>query len=286
MGISKTTALRVMTMAVLAVAGLANASVMDIFSTNFYAYGKPGASYWDQESWRETVRIDPTDADQSAGVWETTAWQNQGASSGALTSDQGATATFTLNNMRNASPHLWTTTRDIANDIDQANASMLDAHINGTEYDAANGTGALFPARIVDFTVSDIPYQTYDVIVYLGINDGQKYSGLGNIRANEQIPADPTDQTGGWAFTMLETPNGAKYEPDGTLDQITGDGDSGNYVLYENLTGDFHAQIWGDNFTHLGLAGLQIQEVPEPASLLVMLAAGIPALLKRRRRQN
>ena len=260
-------------------AGAANAAM---FSTNFYAYGKGGATYWDQESWRETVRVDATDADPSAGVWETTAWENREGSSGTLTSDDGDTATFTLNNYRNGSPHFWTSTRDTSNDVDSGNASMLDAKLNGTEYDAANGTGIAFPGRIVDFTVSSIPYDMYDVIVYLAVNDGQKYSGLGTIRANEQIPADPTDQTGGMSFTMLETLNGAKYEPDGTLDRITEDGDSGNYVLYQNLTGDFHAQIWGDDFTHLGLAGLQIQEVPEPATLALLAVGGL-AIIRRRR---
>ena len=345
---SKTGRICLAMLALMLLAGTVQAQDEELFSVNFYAYGKGGATYWDQEAWRETVRIDTTDLDQSAGVWETVDWQNLGSTSGTLTSDNAATATFTINNKRNESPHHWTTTRDTANDLDQANASMLDAKIVGTEYDAANGTGSPFPAKVLDFTVTDIPFETYDLILYFGVNDGQKYAGLGNVRINEQIPVDPTDQTGGWTFTMLETPEGAKYEPNGTLDQITEDGDTGNYILFEGLTGDFQAQVWGDNFTHLGVAGMQIKDaemtlegdanldgvvdaadyilikqnmglpvgvagedgdidgdgtvdfddlqsliigmggagqspaIPEPASLFVLLAAGLPAVLKRR----
>ncbi len=47
----------------------------DIFSVNFYAYGKGGTSYWGQESWRDTVKLE---SDQAAGFgnWNTTGWEN------------------------------------------------------------------------------------------------------------------------------------------------------------------------------------------------------------------
>jgi len=92
----------------------------DIFSVNFYAYGKGGAMYWDQESWRETVRLEPG---MSAGfdAWNTTGRHNivvpwgmeAPADPVTLTSGLGFLATFTLNDVRNGGPYYWTQKRTI-----------------------------------------------------------------------------------------------------------------------------------------------------------------------------
>lgn len=279
------------------IALMGSADAATTFSTNLFAYGRGLATEWNQESWREQVRIDPTDADQSAGVWDTTAWENLGATTGAavLTADDGlTTANWQLNNARNAAPYWWTgvdpdgagpldkVARDDSSAVDVGNATLLDGHGNGTFYDGANGSGAVFPAKIYDFQINNIPFAEYNVIVYIGVSAGQEYNGTGRIRVNNEIPLDTSDATGGTNFVR---PAGA---PDGTLDEITSDGDTGNYIVYSGLTDStFRAQVYGigsgiENFTHIGPAGIQIQEVPEPGSIALLGLGGL--LIARRRR--
>jgi len=229
-----------------------------LISVNLYAYGNGLPNEWGQESWKETVRIDAFDPDRSAGVWETIYWQNVVATdaSETITSDDGvSTATYARLSFRNASPYWWVDTRDDSDSVDTGTATLLDGHGCGTEVDP--GGGNPFPNVIYDFEVRDIPYEAYDVIVYFGINDGQYYSGQGNIRINELIHPDPTDQAGRVNFQI----QASRGEPTGALDPVDFDGDIGNYILFEKLTAaTFRAQVWGDGFTHLGPAGFQIKE--------------------------
>jgi hypothetical protein len=90
----------------------------DVFSVNFYAYGKGGLDFRNQESWRETVRLEPG---MPAGfdAWNTTGRHNivvpwgieAPADPVTLTSGLGFLATFTLNDVRNGSPYYWTQKR-------------------------------------------------------------------------------------------------------------------------------------------------------------------------------
>ena len=235
-----------------------------LFSVNLYGYGRNQATEWQQESWRETVRIEATDADPTAGVWDTTAWENVLATTNttAITADDGATtATFTRLSSRNAGPWNWTTFRDDTDSTDVGNATLLDGHGNGTNSANENNNASLtddFPALSYRFQVTDIPFPVYDVIVYFGANAGQYLGGGARIRVNGEIPADPTDDTGGTNFVL---PAG---EPTGTLDEITADGDGGNYIVYPLQTGStFDAQVFGtssNGFAHIGPAGFQIRE--------------------------
>ena len=215
-------------------------SASNIFSVNFYTYGKGGGDYWDQEAWRETVRLEP---DVSAGVgdWNTIGWLNYlvpWAPTGpqdpvTLASTQGATATFTLNNARNGGPYYWTEVRTTL--IGDGNGNMMDGHANGTE-DPYDGT------EIFDMAVSDIPFGVYDVIIYIGSQPGQFGDGTGKIVFNG-VEQD---------FTL---PSGIF---DGTFTEIVNNTTPGNYIVFEGVTGSsFTVQVIGNGFNHIGPCGFQ-----------------------------
>ncbi|MBT3293662.1 MAG: hypothetical protein HN919_16230 [Verrucomicrobia bacterium] len=220
----------------------------DTLSLNFFAYGRALTDEWLQESWRETVRLDPTDTDRTAGVWETADWSNVGPENPgttSITNPGGATATLTLNNERNAAPYWWADTRDDADAVDVGNATLLDGHRNGTEYTESGGPSTL-PDMIADFELSGISYAMYDVIIYLGGNAGQAYEGRGAMVFN------------GTTNHFALTPD----EPDGALVKIVDETTPGNYMLYEHVTGpSFSARIWGEGFTHIGPSGIQVRQV-------------------------
>ena len=224
---------------------------MSLFSVNFYAFGRTNQgpdTEWNQEEWQKTVRVEDG---KEAGVWNTSVWNNLGPSgagfSGLITADDGiSTATVTLNNQRNQSPYGWLQTRDPNTWVD-GNASLLDAKIIGT-CDLRDPPENPQDRR-VDLTLSDIPFAIYDIILYFGINQAQ-YSwnapgGLTNLRYNEQVTNDPDGLTGGIQFYTSDTDPATNMEPIGILRQIVNDGDPGNYILIQGLTGDFRAQVWG-----------------------------------------
>ena len=212
----------------------------DIFSVNFYAFGRNGwVDFTDEE--RASLTIE---ADEAAGVedWQTTDWENivvpwnpsAPQDPVTITSTAGATATFTLITARNGAPYHWAEVRSTL--LDNANADLMDGHANATEDD-----GELF-----EMEVSDIPFADYDVIVYLGANEGQFGDGTGKIVLN----GGPEQ-----GFTLKEG------EFDGTFTQIVDATTPGNYVLFEKLEdSSFTIQVWGNGFNHIAPAGFQIRQ--------------------------
>jgi hypothetical protein len=219
-------------------------SASDIFSVNFYAYGKGGATYWDQESWRETVTLREGGKDPAVGVgdWNTAGWVDFAVpwapasplNPVTLISTEGSTATFTFNDCRNGAPYHWTTMRTTL--LGDANADMMDGHVNATDdpYDGSN---------IFDMDVSDITLGVYDVIVYLGANEGQYGAGAGKIVFN-----------GG-------PEQGFQLPPKGEFSGFTEIVDSttpGNYIVFKGVTGtSFTVQVWGNGADHIGPCGFQ-----------------------------
>ena len=174
-----------------------------------------------------------------------------------------------MNDVRNGAPYYWAQTRD-SSTFSDGNATLLDGHANGT-WDPGDGS------KIFDMVVSDIPFDVYDVLLYLGVNEGQRGDGTGRIVFNG-VPQD---------FTAITT------EPDGTLVEITDSTTPGNYIVFRGVTGpSFTTQVYGTGqigslpgFVHLGIAGFQIRPaadiIPEPATLSLL---GLGALLALRRR--
>ncbi len=230
----------------------------ELFSVNLWSPGRNFADEWQQESWRDTVRVNG----KEAGVWPTTVWDdlNVGGigvgSSATINGSDSSTATFTIIEKRNQSPYNWTTLRDGSTDPDDdpaymadGNASLLDAKLIGTEFDGASGP--VDPSFNSIIEVSGLEMPVYDVVIYLSMNSGQfgggGNAGLGYIDFND---------TG---LTSWRVPAG---QPPTTLTEIEEDGGTGNYIRYNNVTGpSFTAHVYGHGFNHGGIAGFQILEV-------------------------
>ncbi len=220
----------------------------DILSVNFYAWGRVNQGpdkEWNLPEWRETLTLEPN---QAAGVgdWETTGWVNYYVpwSPSApqkpvtITSASGYRATFTLITCRNGAPYHWTTKRETL--LGDGNGDLMDGHANATEQNN----------KPFEMTMSDIPFGKYDVIVYLGGNEGQWGDGRGKIVFNEGPEQD---------FYL-----GPKAEFSGFV-EIVDANTAGNYIVYEGVTGSsFTLRVWGNGFNHLAPCGFQIRPVDAP----------------------
>jgi hypothetical protein len=218
----------------------------DIFSVNFWAPGRINQgpdTEWNRADWLATIQLEEDEA-AGLGDWNTTGWLNYRVPWGltvpqepiTLTSTQGSTATFTFNDCRNGGPYHWTTLRTTL--LEDPNADMMDGHINSTLDGASNK---------LDMDVSDIPFDTYDVIVYLGANEGQYGDGTGKIVFNDGPEQDFTLPPGEFA-AFTEIVNGTT---------------PGNYIVFEGVKGSsFSIQTWGlgpTGFNHLGPTGFQFR---------------------------
>ncbi|MFT7302447.1 MAG: hypothetical protein ACI8UZ_001284 [Akkermansiaceae bacterium] len=216
----------------------------EIISINFW---RPGAGSVDRSVWMPLMTLTP---EQSAGTgeWETTGWQNyelpwapsQPQNAISLNGTEGSSATFTLKDVRNGGPYIWNPPRTTL--LNTANGNMMDGHANSTE-DPGDGS------NIFDIEIIDIPFETYDVIFYLGANRDQFGDGTGKIVVNGSPETD---------FTL---PSGAFNN---TFTEITNAETSGNYLVYKGLGEEaFTAQVWGTGFNHMGPTGIQIVESDE-----------------------
>ena len=214
----------------------------DVTSVNFYAYGKGGAEYWDQIDWRETLWLEGQGLTAGVGDWATTSWVDYAVpwaptspqSPITLTSSGGSTSTFTFNDCRNGAPYHWAAKRTTL--LGDGNGNLMDGHVNAT-YDPGDGS------NIFDITVSDITLDTYDVIIYLGPNEGQYGAGVGKIVFN------------GGAELEFQLPPNVEFS---AFDEIDSDGDTGNYIVYRGVTGtSFTVRVWGNNADHIGPTGFQ-----------------------------
>ncbi len=225
-------------------AGSAAQAAADIFSVNFYAWGRvnQGAdTEWNRPDWRETLTLEP---DQAAGVgdWETTGWVNYYVPWApaapqdpvTITSNQGSAATFTLITCRNGAPYHWTAKRTTL--LGDGNGDLMDGHANATEQDNE-------PFEMI---MSDIPFGEYDVIVYLGGNEGQWGDGTGKIVFN-----------GGPEQDFYLGPNVRFSAFAEIVDATT----PGNYIVYKEVKGSsFTLKVWGNGFNHLAPCGFQIRQ--------------------------
>ncbi|MCF7957686.1 MAG: M60 family metallopeptidase, partial [Phycisphaerae bacterium] len=170
-----------------------------------------------------------------------------------ITSFRGAVATFTLNDSRNGGPYGWNVPH--TNLPGDGNGDLMDGHANGT----LETPGDI--SQIFDMTVSDLPYGTYDLIVYIGSNQGQFGNGTGKIVLNG-APAQ--------GFTL---PSGEFT----AFTKIINATSPGNYIVFQGVTGtSFNVQVWGNGFNHIGPTGFQIfvpdtsVTIPEENMLLAL----------------
>jgi hypothetical protein len=213
----------------------------EIISVNFW---RSGAGTIDRSVWMPLMTLTPEES-AGTGDWETTGWQNyelpwapsQPQNPVSLTGTEGSTVTFVLKDTRNGGPYIWNPPRTTL--VGNANANMMDGHANSTE-DPGDGS------NIFDIEITDIPFESYDVVLYLGANEAQFFDGTGKIVVNGGPVAD---------FTLLSE---AFNE---TFTEITSPETAGNFIVLRSLGGtSFTAQIWGNGFNHMGPTGIQIVE--------------------------
>lgn len=208
------------------------AVTLDAMSVNFYAYGGLDSPN------HNTATLE---AGESAGIgtYNISGWQNYevpwGLDSPAepflLTSNLGAIASLTLNDVRNG----WTYD-DNPNPSFGGNGDLMDAHANATEdpYDES----AKF-----DMVVTGIPYPVYDLIVYISANEAQFGDGTGKLILN------------GGAVQNFTLPPG-KFAG---FSEITNATTPGNTIIFRKLrTSSLTLKVWGNGFNHIGPAGFQI----------------------------
>jgi hypothetical protein len=206
---------------------------LELMSLNFHANG----GYAPANHNRVTL-----EAGESAGVgpYHVSGWQNYAVpwnpgspeAPFTLTSNLGATATFTLRDVRNG----WTYDDTPNTSVAGGNADLMNSHANGTE-DPYDGS------MVFDMEVTGIPFTVYDLIVYLGANQAQFGDGFGKLVLNGGPPRNFTRTAGEFSgFT-----------------EITNANTRGNYLIFRGLRNpSLTLQVWGNGFNHLGPAGFQI----------------------------
>lgn len=194
------------------------------------------------KGWKDVVSLNPGDK-AGAGPWASDKWQNVlcRPSKNQISSREGKSVSLHIVSMRN--PFSISHRKLRAPEThDNGNAKLWDCHINATE-DPGDGR------HIGVFEVSEIPYEAYDLVVYLGIHPGHGYDGKGWIKVNDSIEKN---------FVVEKNTFDWKYK------EITNPVDKGNYIVIRGLTGPkLKMEVSGKNFNHLGPAGLQIVKAKE-----------------------
>lgn len=135
------------------------------------------------------------------------------------------------------------------------------------------------PASTV--TVTNIPYATYDVYFYRTGNEANATLRAGQFTIGSQNRfvrgglADPTNTGSGYVLSS-DTTNGG------------GSTAQGNYVVFSGLSGgtltaSFAGVAAGDTINRNKVAGFQIVQTPEPASVGLVALSGLGLLARRRR---
>ncbi len=210
----------------------------DKISVSFYAYSNlPVAD-------RDKVTLE---ANESAGVgaFNTSGWNNYltpwspiaPQAPVTITSVQGNAATMILNDLRNGGPYR----SDIAHTPpvpDNGNGDLMDGHCNATE-DPGDGSNKF------DMDVTNIPYNLYTLVVYIGANRDQFADGKGKIVVNDGVEQGFTLPAGRFSNFI----------------EITNDTTPGNYIVFTKLrSSNLSLQVWGNGFNHIGPSGFQIIE--------------------------
>jgi hypothetical protein len=219
------------------------ADLADTFSVNFYAFGSvPPES--------QANVLMPAELPAGLGDWFTYGWRNVEVPWGGglqpaatLTSNKGSSATFIFKDCRNGWSS-WGEPR--TTNLGDGNYNMMGAGVNATLDGESNK---------YDMEMTNIPFDTYDVIFYFRSNDAQYGDGTGVIKFNGGTERAYKMKSGAFDGNFIEM-----------VDATT----EGNYIVFTGVTGSsFTAQtwglgaaVWGDmgDFNHNGPSGFQIRE--------------------------
>ncbi len=142
------------------------------------------------------------------------------------------------------------------------NNEMLNGYLNGGGSENS-----------VSITLSEVPYAVYDVYVYV-VSDNNTRTGTvtDGITTYSFGVLDNMINSGGNALLVQTT-------------DISGANPEANYAVFSGLSGDtqtFSTTFYNADggFDYGGIAGFQVVEVPEPATLVIM---GLGAMIIRRR---
>jgi hypothetical protein len=198
-----------------------------------------------------------------AGVVPQANWNNASLASGSITDAIDDSGTATTLDVAWASEESWS---GVGGTPLTGDGVLVNSWISENGGDAAPST----------ITVSEIPYDLYDLYIYVG-----------HDRADEDTSFSET----GGAFTdfvTLEDVTGVTVAADPfVFNEITTSGSSGNYFLASGLSQDsLGIEFSVANGQRAPVNGFQIVLVPEPSSLVLLSMAGLMFGHRLRRRKS
>lgn len=198
---------------------------------------------------------------QSAGVVAASNWNNKLGSFGAatVTDDSGTLLATTVSVNTQWSGGLTSAPAT-------PNQALMDS---GTDTGGGDATA----------TITAIPYDLYDVYVYIRSSSVGRYG---------DYSVTPSGAGAGGAATLRGYSIGA-FGASGTfIEETTGDSPGeGNYIRFRNVSGEnlvIRADPQNPSPARANIAGFQIVQVPEPSAALLLGLGGIALTLRRRRK--
>ena len=175
---------------------------------------------------------------------------------GVLTDSNGDTTSVTVDWTSNGT---WNTT----NGADTPDAKLMNGYA-----DAINDGGE---ARV---TFSNIPYASYDAVVYFGSDGNDRTGALTDGTTTYSYATYSNDPDGSGGFDQA----------DFVLTDVDAGNPQANYAVFTGLSGSSWSVDVLRGSSNSGIHGVQIVNVPEPATC-GLLGVAILGLLSRRRRR-
>lgn len=206
-----------------------------------------------------------------AGAYSTVGWINDWSTypTANLMDNTGAATTLSLSSFNNSG--MWNLGSHPGQDANGTyNNELLNGYINGT---GAGNTG---------FTLSQIPYSTYDIYVYFMSDDGTRVGTVTDGASTYYFGADPGSVVSGGNAVLTQA----------TATDNSGFNTQANYAVFSGLTGasqtistEFFSAD-GVTANYGGITGWQVvaAPVPEPGSFALAGFGGLAMLVLLRRK--